>query len=186
MFHVAPPNPDLAETLPPKVDELPIEPRRPSTGRSRGGVTPRSVASKVAHPRANKVVRVQVKGPRPFCNVRKYDEHRKVLRAQRGTDQRPPDPYYTPWEQELNRERESRKKWVGSTFSVTDHKAVVSRREWEQKSHDCCIISGEYHDPKPIGRDDVKEKWITKGGFYLATRRLGVSDAGEISEGARG
>ena len=50
--------------------------------------------------------------------------------------------------------------------------------------HDCCIISGEYHDPKPIGRDEVKDRWLTKGGFYLATRRLGVSDAGEISEGA--
>ena len=38
---------------------------------------------------------------------------------------RPPDPYYTPWEQNLNREREARKRFVGGNFIVTDHKAVV-------------------------------------------------------------
>ena len=61
-----------------------------------------------------------------------------------------------------------RKHWVGGTFTVTDHKAVVARREWAQKSTK--QAGGPYKDPKPIGRDEDKAKFLTKGGFYLATR----------------
>lgn len=127
-------------------------------------VTPRSLHSKKKHAVVKKIVRVKPRTNKPFCNVRKYDK--MVKRDHVRKNEHRADPFYTMWEKELESNAESRKHWVAGPFIVTDHKAAVARRERiEASDRSGLIADGEYKDPKPIGRDVHKTKFLTNNGF---------------------
>lgn len=121
--------------------------------------TPRSIRSTLAHGATPvKVVRVRPQEQkRPFSS---YEKHRK-----QHVGQRPPDPYFTPWEKHIKGEIESRKKWVGGTFVVTDHKATVARREREMAGSSCVAAGGPYKNPNDAFREEDKSKFVSHRNF---------------------
>ena len=90
--------------------------------------TDRSTASLQAHG-AKHQKRVRVKNSahsyRPFCNVKKFEDSKAKLERADPT----PNPYLTDYEIQMKLAKDSRKAWIAGNFVVTDHKAIVAKRE---------------------------------------------------------
>ena len=123
----------------------------------------RSVESRLKHRNVTAVVRkVREKKLKDFSN---YKKHQTVKRKE-AESVRVPDPYYTMWEKNIEEFNESRKKWIGGHFVVTDHNAAVCRRERMEASDYAGLILGEYHNPEYNARGKVRrEKFLDSRGW---------------------
>jgi hypothetical protein len=118
---------------------------------------PRSVKSVQCHGGDCAKVKVNPREQRrPYSSYEKFSTMK--------VEERPPNPYFTPWEKYIESEIESRKKWVGGTFIVTDHKAVVSRRE-RATGTSCVAAGGPYKNPSATFREENRSKFIGPRGF---------------------
>lgn len=123
----------------------------------------RSVSSKLKHFQVEEVVRCRQKGSRsrPFCN---YQKHQRIEKREKAKG-RMPHPYYTMWEKNLAEFNQSRKKWIGGDFIVTDHKAALIRRERAEASSYAGLILGKYENPRYRPRQEDKQRFLDPAGW---------------------
>ena len=119
---------------------------------------------------------------RPFNTYRKFErmnserlelgEYRrqgsKWPSAPKGVINAMAGPYRSDAETRRSEERDSRKQWIGDHFVVCDHRALVAKREWAQRS-DSSLDHGSYVDPWRRMRDYKNNKGKFISGDFIVS-----------------